>query len=81
MSTGVDAGPAGRARSRLVWRRSTPRYSGRCSSAVPGHRDEAVVVVAGYTRETQRLFDSNPGLASRFNHRVEFPPTATTNWS
>ncbi|WP_304455310.1 right-handed parallel beta-helix repeat-containing protein [Nocardiopsis sp. YSL2] len=37
------------------------------------HREEVVVIVAGYTREMQRFLDSNPGLASRFNHRVEFP--------
>ncbi|WP_150242681.1 right-handed parallel beta-helix repeat-containing protein [Nocardiopsis quinghaiensis] len=37
------------------------------------HRDEVVVIVAGYTDEMGRFLGSNPGLASRFNHRVEFP--------
>jgi SpoVK/Ycf46/Vps4 family AAA+-type ATPase len=36
------------------------------------HRDEVVVIVAGYTHEMERFLASNPGLASRFNHKVEF---------
>ncbi|MEU3307483.1 right-handed parallel beta-helix repeat-containing protein [Nocardiopsis sp. NPDC006832] len=37
------------------------------------HRDEVAVIVAGYPVEMDRFMASNPGLASRFNHRVEFP--------
>jgi tellurite resistance protein len=35
-------------------------------------RDRLVVILAGYPDEMKTLFDSNPGLSSRFNRELEF---------
>jgi SpoVK/Ycf46/Vps4 family AAA+-type ATPase len=36
-------------------------------------RDRLVIVLAGYPADMQRFLRSNPGLASRFGTRIEFP--------
>ncbi|MFV2173360.1 right-handed parallel beta-helix repeat-containing protein [Actinomadura sp. LOL_016] len=38
------------------------------------HRDEVVVVAAGYTAEMEGFIAANPGLASRFARTLEFRP-------
>lgn len=37
------------------------------------HRDDLVVVLAGYTKEMQQFLEANSGLASRFPNQIEFP--------
>ena len=37
------------------------------------HRDELVVILAGYTKEMETFLTANSGLANRFPNKIEFP--------
>ncbi len=41
--------------------------------AMEDHRDDLVVIVAGYTKPMEKFIESNPGLKSRFNKYIDFP--------
>lgn len=41
------------------------------------HRDDLVVIFAGYGEPMRRFFGMNPGLASRVAHHIEFPDYST----
>jgi probable Rubsico expression protein CbbX len=41
--------------------------------AMEAHRDDLVVIVAGYKERMDTFFHSNPGLHSRIGHHLEFP--------
>ncbi len=37
------------------------------------HKDELVVILAGYSEEMEKMVALNPGLSSRVPHQVSFP--------
>ena len=41
--------------------------------AMEDHRDDLIVIVAGYTGPMNEFLESNPGLKSRFNKFFDFP--------
>ena len=41
--------------------------------AMEDHRDDLVVIVAGYDEPMEKFINSNPGLQSRFNKYMYFP--------
>jgi len=41
--------------------------------AMEDHRDDLIVIVAGYIQPMQQFLKSNPGLESRFNRFMDFP--------
>jgi len=41
--------------------------------AMEDHRDDLIVVVAGYPGKMTNFISSNPGLRSRFNNYIDFP--------
>lgn len=55
----------------------TDTYGKECIAtilkAMEDHRDELIVIVAGYDELMHKFIDSNPGFKSRFNKYIHFP--------
>ncbi len=49
--------------------------------AMEDHRDNLVVVLAGYPKEIDYFLDSNPGLKSRFPLHIDFPDYSLSDLS
>ena len=41
--------------------------------AMEDHKDELVIIFAGYTNEMEKFVEKNPGMASRIGYTFEFP--------
>jgi probable Rubsico expression protein CbbX len=41
------------------------------------HREDLVVILAGYKERMDAFFDSNPGMSSRIAHHIDFPDYTT----
>ena len=46
--------------------------------AMENHRDDLVVILAGYKDRMNTFFGSNPGMASRVAHHIDFPDYSET---
>lgn len=42
-------------------------------AAIENYRDDTVFIFAGYTKETLKMLDSNPGFKSRIKYILDFP--------
>jgi probable Rubsico expression protein CbbX len=46
--------------------------------AMENDRDDLIVILAGYKDRMERFFQSNPGMASRIAHHIDFPDYTET---
>ena len=48
-------------------------------AAIENYRDDTVFIFAGYTNETLKMLDSNPGFKSRIKYILDFPDYSRTD--